>query len=380
MSTRTKKTTKRLAASALAALTAGVLSLGGGSVAAQGAAETSAAAPMTLKKGVWGPPTELNGESLFPTYKDLGIGIFNMQARWDAIAPTQPTDPTDPTDPAYVWPQYITDAVAEAGANGMQVQLLLMGTPSWANGGRSWPYVPDDPAAFGDFATAIAKKYPSVHLWMIWGEPNRPNNIAPFTGAKPTGNLNKAQQVAPRNYAELLDAAYGALKTVSPANLVIGGNTFSASGKKKGAIRTYQWVKYLKLPDGSRPRMDMWGHNPWGFSKPNLKEKPSPYGGVEFSDLGRLLKALDKSFKGKKLKLYLAEWGVPVGRKDLDLGYGLKTKEANAWIKAAFKIMRSKRFYSLGWVHLVDKERNPTGLLDEAGNKKSTYETYKAAG
>lgn len=344
-----------------------------------GAGAGSAAAAQTIKKSVWGPPTALNGQSLFPTYKDLGFGIFNMQARWDAIAPTQPADPTDPNDPAYVWPQYITDAVAEAGANGMQVQLLLMGTPSWANGGQSWQWVPNDPNSMRDFAIAISKRYPSVKLWMIWGEPNRPNNIAPFTTAKPTGKLNSAQQVAPRNYAQLLDAAYGGIKSVDPTDLVIGGNTFTASGKKRGAIRTYQWAKYMKLPGGGRPRMDMWGHNPWGFSKPNLKDKPSPYGAVEFSDLGRLLKVLDKYFKGQKLKLYLAEWGIPTGFKDLDLGYKLKLGEAKSWLKAAFKIVRGKRYYSLGWVHLVDKERNSTGLLDADGIRKPLYEAFKKA-
>jgi len=337
----------------------------------------SAAAAQTVKKGVWGPPATLNGRSLFPTYKDLGFGVYNMQARWDGIAPTQPADPTDPNDPAYAWPHYITDAVAEAGANGMQVQLLLMGTPPWANGGQSWQWVPSDPNAIRDFATAISKRYPSVKLWMIWGEPNRPNNFAPLTIAKPTGNLSAAQQVAPRNYAQLLDAAYAGIKAVDPADLVIGGNTFTASGKKKGPIRTYQWIKYMRLPDGSRPRMDMWGHNPWNFSKPDLKEKPSPHGGVEFSDLGRLLKVLDKNFKGKKLKLYLAEWGIPTGFKDLDLGYSLKLKEAKVWLKAAFKIMRSKRYYSLGWVHPIDTERNSTGLLDPNGIRKPLYQAFK---
>lgn len=374
---------RRLPAIAAAMLAAVVAAALGASVLTTGAgAQTAKPAAQTIKKSVWGGPTELNGDSLFPTFKDLGFGIFNMQARWDAIAPlVRPLDATNPNDPAYQWPQYLTDAVNEADANGMQVQLLLMGTPEWANGGRSWEWVPNDPQDFADFATAISRKYPQVDLWMIWGEPNRETNIAPFTKAKPKGKLNKKQQRAPRNYAQLLDAAYGALKAEDAADQVIGGNTFTASGSKKGPIRTYQWVKYLKLPGGKRPRMDMWGHNPWGFTKPNLKDKPSPQGTVAFSDLGRLLKALDKSFgKKKKLKLYLAEWGVPTGFKDLDLGYQLKLKEAKAWINAAFKIARSKRIYTVGWVHLIDKDRNSTGLLDKNGNKKPIYDAFKAAG
>ena len=79
--------------------------------------------------------------------------------------------------------------------------------------------------------------------------------------------------MAPHNYAQILDASYGALKSVSPANLVIGGNTFLSAGTN--VIYPYQWIKYLTLPDGSRPRLDMYGHNPYGYRKPSLKGPPS---------------------------------------------------------------------------------------------------------
>ena len=73
---------------------------------------------------------------------------------------------------------------------------------------------------------------------------------------------------------------------------------------------------------------------------------------------------LDKSFPGQRLKLFLAEWGVPSGFKDKDLGYGLKQKEANLWINAGFRLARTfKRIYSLGWVHLFDTAGTRPGLL-----------------
>jgi hypothetical protein len=178
----------------------------------------------------------------------------------------------------------------------------------------------------------------------------------------------------------LLDAAYWALKAVNPANRVIGGSTFTAAGRKRGAIRTYQWVRYMKLPGGKRPRMDMWGHNPWGFSKPTLKGKPSPYGMVSFNDLRTLVRKLDRTFrKDRGMKLYLSEWGVPTGFKDPDLGYKLSLKAARRWLKSAFKIARWNRIYTLGWVHAVDKERNSTGFLDRDGNPKPVYKAYKWA-
>ena len=206
--------------------------------ATQPGTETAAPAPQTVKKSVWGP-TSLNGESLWPTYRDLGVGLFSIQARWDQIAPTEPAEPRDPLDPAYVWPEYLDFAVSEATEHGMKVQILIMGAPPWSNGGKGWKWSPRDPLDFADFATAISGRYPSVDHWMIWGEPNRKPNFGPFTPAtSPTGKLNKDQQAAPRAYAKLLDLSYRALKADDPSNLVIGGNTYTASGRRATSTPT----------------------------------------------------------------------------------------------------------------------------------------------
>jgi hypothetical protein len=350
---------------ALAAIAAVALALGP-------ATASAAKKPKTM----WGPVT-LNGKSMFPTYNDLGVDIYATTAHWDQIAPTKPVNPTDPADPAYLWPQYIDFSLSEAQKYGMQLLILFRGTPPWANGNQSNRFAANNIQDWTNFSTAIAKKYPGVNLWMIWGEPNREPNFGPFTSStSPRGPLNGAQQVAPRTYAQLLDSAYGALKAVNPANKVIGGNTYTSAGT--GDINPYAWIRYLKLPDGSRPRMDYWGHNPYGFDMPNLKDPPSPKGSVAFGDLRRLVKALDKAYRGQRLKLYLAEWGVPIGYKDKDLTYGLKAKEGVTWIKAGFRIANTfNRIFSLGWVHPVDTPYSSQGLLDKNGKRKAGYKVYK---
>jgi hypothetical protein len=336
------------------------------------------AAPQTEKKATWGPSV-LNGVSLFPSFRDLGVGIYQTSVFWSSTAPTRPAQSTDPNDPAYQWPASLDEAIAEAGSYGMKVAVTIVGAPPWANGGRSWKWAPKSAQDFADFATAVARRYPSVHLWLIWGEPNRKPNFGPLTAAPPTGPLNHAQARAPRLYAQILDAAYGALKGVDPANLVIGGNTFTAAGP--GAIHTYQWIRYMRLPNGSRPRMDMYGHNPFCFRKPNLHAPPSPRGQVDFSDLRRLGRMLDRTFPGPRLKLYLSEWGVPTDKKDAELGFSVSRAVQARWIRAAFRIVRGwSRIYTLGWSHPFDT-RNPrftVGLLDSAGNPKPGYYAFQA--
>jgi hypothetical protein len=360
------------------ALTAVLAAAIGGTAAAKPSA-SKAQFGQTVKKAMWGP-TAHNGVSMFPTYKDLGIGIYQTQIHWNQVAPTKPANPTDPNDPAYKWPGGLTETIAEAAQNGMQVQLMIISTPTWANGGQPIRFAPDNPADYGDFATAVSKKYPSVRLFMIWGEPNRAPNFQPLVPAKnrTTMTLTKAQQTGPRKYAQLVDAAYASLKAVNPANKVIAGNTFTSAGP--GAIYPYQWIKYMKLPGGKRPRMDMWGHNPYGFKLPSLKGPASPRGQVQFGDLKRLMKALDKAFRPKKLPLYLSEWGVPTGFEDLDLLYVLPVGQANKWIRAAYKIARTqRRIFTLGWVHPIDTERSSQGLLTTGFQRKPVYNTFKAS-
>jgi hypothetical protein len=351
--------------------------LAGASVSATPPSAKGAAGGQTLKKAVWGPP-EVNGTSLFPRYRDLGIGIYQVDLRWDRVALRRPADPTDPADPAYSWSADQTEAIDEAVANGMQVAIRIMGTPAWANGDRSPRWVPNSPSDYAQFAVAAARRYPAARLWIVWGEPNRESNFAPLTPAKFTGPLTKAQQVAPRNYAELLDAAYGALKGLNPANLIVGGSTFASQGAR--VIHPYQWIRYMKLPDGSRPRMDLYGHNPFSYREPTLDAPPSPKGRVEFSDLRRFGKALDRYFPGKHLRFFLSEWGVQAGGKDVSPGFKVSPVTQAKWIRAAYSIARSwGRIYTLGWVHALDTDISGGGLMDINGNPKPAYYVFKGS-
>ncbi len=71
-------------------------------------ATASGPAPQTTKKLMWGLAVLPDGTSLMPEMRDLGVGIFAIQARWEEIAPMRrPADPTDWRDPAYEWPEYL---------------------------------------------------------------------------------------------------------------------------------------------------------------------------------------------------------------------------------------------------------------------------------
>jgi hypothetical protein len=337
----------------------------------------AAGARQSIKKAVWGPVRNSNGASEFPVYRDLGAGIYQMAIRWDQIAPTRPGRATDPADPAYHWPPEVDDAIREARRYGMRVALMLIGAPPWANGGHSWNWAPS-PGHFAAYARAAARRYPGVHLWLIWGEPTRAANFKPLPLARGGLTLSARTAAAPRRYARLLDAAYGALKSVSRANLVIGGCTFTS-----GDVTAWQWIRYMTLPGGRRPRLDMYAHNPFTAREPDTRNPPSPEFAADFSDLGRLARWLDRWFprrRGRELPLFLSEWVIPTDRADRRFNFYTTRSVQAFWIRQALGIVRGwRRIYTLGWETVRDdpSQRITAGLLDGLGRRKAGYIQFK---
>jgi hypothetical protein len=329
-----------------------------------------AAARKPVAKAFWGP-TQLNGSSQFPVYEDLGVSIFQMQLHWNEVASTRPAHPRDPSDPAYQWPKDIGYAVRQAKKHHIRVLLMFLRTPAWANGGKDPSWAPNDPRDFADFAYAASRHYGGVHLWMIWGEPTTVNNFQPLT------------KDGPRVYARVLDAGYGALKKRSKSNRVIGGNSFTA-----GDIKPDSWVSDMRLPNGRPPRLDLYGHNPFGNRKPDLTNPPSGNGFEDFSDLRRFNKRVDANLGTKHrphLRLFISEWAEATAPGDSEFGWYLSPLQQASWIKAGFGVARAVGAYALGWIHLYDTPETPegyvsnSGLLDAAGNRKPGYGAFKHA-
>jgi hypothetical protein len=340
---------------------------------------------LAVTKIFWGPQ-EKDGQSQLPIYQDLGVDYLQLQLRWDRIAPTRPANPTDPADPAYKWPKGLDQDILAAQAAGIRYAFMLMGSPPWANGGNADPfYQPLDNADYAAFAQAAAKRYTSVDHWMIWGEPNRLEIFKPtVTQRMGVMHLTPAQAAAPRKYAQMCDAAYAALKSVNPGNVVIGGMTYNLGT----AIGSYNWVRYMKLPNGKPPRMDLWGHNPFGFKQPSLHRRPSPFGWVEYSDLGRFVKWIDKYRKGRpKVRLWLSEYTIPTEAPDKAFGDFFKPPDVVArWTRSAFNVARHlRRIAAVGWFSLYDDppstDGSPVsheGLLYPDGTPKPGYYAFKA--
>jgi hypothetical protein len=326
-------------------------------------------------KAMWGPYLH-EGVSLFPTYRELGVSIYEDDLRWNVVARHRPHEPLNPRDPAYVWPEEVTQAVAEAKAYGIQVDLEIIGSPRWANGGKPPNWAPRRVRDFANFAYAASREYPSVRLWMIWGEPTRSHDFEPLTPALPHQRLNAKQRVAPHLYARMLDAAYGALKARNRANIVIGGMSDTAA-----SINTRQWIENLRLPDGRPPRMDLYGHNPFSVRAPNLANPPAPDQQYDFSDLRRL-SALVARYLGTPAnpspRLFLTEWTIPTAP-DNEFDFYVDPRVQAQWITDGLHVAEElPQVYAVGWIHLYDElPQTAGGLITASGVPKPGFYAWR---
>jgi hypothetical protein len=333
-------------------------------------------------KSIWGPAElpagnaacPVRGEpcSAFPVYERLGVDVFQYQIHWDEVAPARPAHPRNPADPAYDWGQ-IDRVAEEARRHGIRLAILLQRAPRWANGGRPPVWAPRRPRDFADFAYAASRHLPSVHMWMIWGEPARAENFRPMPTNKPRG---------PRLYARILDAAYGSLKAAGHRNVVVGGMTLNG-----GSVMPTLFARYMKLPNGRPPRMDLWGHNPFDARFPDLRD--SPIGRFRgFNDIDtffREIRAYYRRGHRRVPRLWISEWTIVSGRpSSIFLSFHVSMREQARRLRAAFAIARRTPYVAgMGWFTLLDQPAGPGsanwGLLRADGRPKPAFNAYMQA-
>jgi hypothetical protein len=208
-------------------------------------------------------------------------------------------------------------------------------------------------------------------MWMIWGEPARAENFRPMPANSPVG---------PRLYARLLDAAYGALKAAQPSDLVVGGMTLNG-----GTVMPTLFARYLKLPDGRPPRMDLWGHNPFDGRFPNLADEPIGRfrGFNDIDTFHREIRAYYRQGHRKVPRFWLSEWTIISGKpSSIFLHFHVSLREQARWLRTAFGIARRTPYVAgMGWFTLLDQPAGPGsanwGLLRFDGKPKPAFGAFR---
>jgi Cellulase (glycosyl hydrolase family 5) len=262
-------------------------------------------------------------EERVTTLQQLGVGIVRYTLRWDQIASTRPAAATDPQDPAYAWstPDDVLDTLH---AHGLDVVLQIVGTPSWANGGKPSNYLPASASSFAAFATAAATRYPWVRKWLIWNEPNQARWLRPTS---PTLYVTR-----------LLNPAYAAIHAHISGAVVGGGGT-----APRGSTDGVSPVAWLTAMHRARARLDAYAHNPY----PLDPKRETPLNGgcthcttITMATLGRLETLVARYFP--RARIWLTEYGYQTNPPDRFLGVS-KALQARYLSEAAYVAWRAPR-------------------------------------
>jgi hypothetical protein len=245
-----------------------------------------------------------------------GASVWRFSIRWSDVSPAKPPTLADAANPAwsgYDWSS--VDATVRAiAAGGLTPLIDISSAPAWAEG----PHRPStkvapagtwDPSAswYGAFAKALATRYsgtfvdaaqssqplPAVRYWEAWNEPNLSVFLTPqWTPRK--------KPASPAIYRALLNAFYGAVKSVAPQDLVAGGTT-APFGDPPGGQRmppvTF-WQELLCLSAGKHPHrtchartyMDAVSHHPYPLGPPTTHAAIAT--DITVPDLGKITRLL----------------------------------------------------------------------------------------
>jgi hypothetical protein len=210
---------------------------------------------------------------------EANAGIIRVFVDWDDVVAGTPSNPSQPDDPAYDF-SGIDRAVLRAASRDLDVLLTTYKAPGWAEGPNRPSGVADgswkvDSGDLADFEQALARRYsgsfgglPQVRYLQVWNEPNLDLYLAP--------QWRNGRPYAAGHYRSMLNAAYGAIKSVSPETAVVSAG-LAPYGDSQGGPRTRPltfWRRLLCLDSGlgracgARSRFDVFGEHAINTSGP----------------------------------------------------------------------------------------------------------------
>jgi hypothetical protein len=259
----------------------------------------------------------------------LGVDTVRYTLRWDHIAPFRPENPADPDDWAYDWSS--SDALVDGlHRHGINVLLTLWGTPPWANHWNKPNWAPTSPKALASFATAAATRYPFVHMWEVWNEPNQVGGLKPNS---------------PRLYVErLLNPTVSALHAVDARNVVAGGATSPRATRT--ALSAVTWMAGMRTAHAS---FDVYSHHPYprwfGRGRPERPLQTLPCTRwLTMASLQCLLRDVRRNFGAKHV--WLTEYAYKTNPPDRHRGVPYATQ-------ARYLAEASRRVYQAPRVDLL---------------------------
>jgi hypothetical protein len=319
-----------------------------------------------------------NGQSAAGQARATGDPLYEIAS----ADPPAAWQPENPGDPHYDW-SYLDKGVVNAISAGLTPVLQIDGAPQWAQRCKTPPQSPGgdlcdpDPAQLAIFAKAAAYRYsgrfgalPKVLYWQALNEPNLSLFFYPqFINGKPA---------SPGLYRDLLNAFYTAVKSVDPANLVLGGGLgpIAVPGYTIGPMDFTRRLLCMKGRAKPRPLKGNCGggvHFDIFDIHPYTTGSPTHEGGkddVQMGDLAKLQKLLAAASKAgrihgkfkKQPPLWINEFSWDSNPPDPG---GLPMQIETRWVAEALYVAWKAGVSHFSWYSLRDQRHVPGASFKE---------------
>jgi hypothetical protein len=272
------------------------------------------------------------------TLERLGVDVVRFNLHWNRIEGTRGE---------YAWED--SDAVLGGlRSRGIAAVVGIVGSPGWANGGRTPNFAPGA-QSFAGFAKAAATRYRWVTQWLLWNEPNQARWL------RPTSPVVYVRQI--------LNPGYAAIHSVIPRARVAGGVT--APRGSTGGVSPVLWIRGMSRAGA---RLDVYAHHPYPSTS-----RETPFSGgcsycqtITMATLEKLLREVGRAFGSKRI--WLSEYAYQTG------AYGVtQQRQAELIGQSGLRAYKAPRVDML--IHYLVKDepqasRFQSGLFSTSGRPK----------
>jgi hypothetical protein len=385
-----------------------------GVVAAASASDSGAARPATAKAakatpfllGIEDNAQVLgNADAVFPDIEALAPQVFRFTIFWRQIATRRPAQARNSDDPAYDW-STVDTIVKRISALQIPVLLTIVGTPAWAGGGGGGLKAPKRMLDLQDFAYAAASRYDGTHVdasgatlpkvlrWEAWNEPNLANHLLPQWTATGTKKIvgrpfcfgKSWIPSSPTIYRGILNAIYRGVHAAGTAasiqESVAGGATAPYGRGPCATVAGFAPLAFLRELVKKPVSLDVWSHHPYR----NQRQNVAPFTGdnIDVQGMPRLYAALNKAFPGRKILVWVTEFGAQTNPPDKWVGVTL-AQQVSALRSAVATFKKSGRVKMLVWFLVRDEDiaGRPfgagfqSGLEYFNGKRKPAFNVFK---
>jgi hypothetical protein len=368
------------------------------SVVAALALPASSAGSRSLQVGIYDDGYIVgNPAKSFPLLKQLRTQVIRVTLHWGgrgsaSVARRKPERATDPADSAYSWGHY-DDIVRRATENKIKVMFTIVGTPSWANGGKRWNRAPKNASTLRAFAYAAATRYsgsftpdgadtplPAVRFWLAWNEPNDPVFLWPQY--RKVGKKRYVVQSA-RDYARICNAVVAGVHASLLRGERIGCGVTSPRGNNRAGGKrpsVSPLVFLFAMRRAGARGFDAYAHHPY-YGRPSESPTKAPAKtAVTLANIGTLTRAVTRAWGPKRI--WITEYGYQT--RPPDPFFGVTWKRQANYLSQAYSIARKNpRIDMMIWFLLRDEPRVrgkdgwQSGLITRAGRKKPAWTAFR---